>query len=188
MNTSRQLGGALGLAVLTSLAVLYTDHLTSSDYRAPILALNDGFRLAFLLAAGLAAAGALVAFRFIPRNAAAPPSAPPGVQANPEARPPLRPLPGASTRGSEGARRPPSVHLVQAPERGVSGRGEAASAAGPHERWVAPGRQQAGGFGRRPAARPVARVVLSAADGRGWALAPGSLTVSTIAGESGRAP
>src|SRR5205807_5174661 len=55
VNTSRQMGGALGLAVLTSLAVLYTHHLVSADYLAPILALNDGFRLAFLLGAGLAA-------------------------------------------------------------------------------------------------------------------------------------
>src|ERR1700730_8704184 len=68
VNTSRQMGAALGLAVLTSLAVLYTHHVASVDYLAPILALNDGFRLAFLLGAGLAAAGALVAFRFIPRT------------------------------------------------------------------------------------------------------------------------
>src|ERR1700694_78657 len=80
VNTSRQMGGALGLAVLTSLAVLYTNPLTSVEYRAPILALDDGFRLAFLLGAGLAAAGALVAFRVIPRTPPAPgppPSAPP---------------------------------------------------------------------------------------------------------------
>jgi EmrB/QacA subfamily drug resistance transporter len=190
VNTSRQLGGALGLAVLSSLAVLYTDHLTTSDYRAPILALNDGFRLAFLLAAGLAAAGALVAFKLIPRNAApvTPPSAAAGVEDDAEARPPLRPLPGASTRGSEGAQQPPAVHLVRAPGREVSPWGEAASAAVSRERWVASGKGPAGGFGRRPAARPVARVVLSAADGLGWALAPGSLTVSTIPGDSGRAP
>ena len=61
VNTSRQMGGALGLAVLASLAVLYTNHLTSADYRAPILALTDGFRLAFLLGAGFAATGAVVA-------------------------------------------------------------------------------------------------------------------------------
>ena len=67
VNTSRQMGGALGLAILASLAVLYTSHLTNVDYRAPIVALTDGFRLAFLLGAGFAATGAIVAFRFIPR-------------------------------------------------------------------------------------------------------------------------
>jgi MFS family permease len=67
VNTSRQMGGALGLAILTSLAVLYTDHLTSADYSAPILALNDGYRLAFAIGAVFAGIGALVAFRFIPR-------------------------------------------------------------------------------------------------------------------------
>jgi MFS family permease len=186
VNTSRQLGGALGLAVLTSLAVLYTDHLTTSDYQAPIVALNDGFRLAFLLAAALAAAGALVAFRLIPRGAAAvaPPSVA-AVQENPDARAALRPLPGASTLVAKGGE-PHSIRLVERPVRDVSGRGRHAGAAASRERSRAPGEKHAGDRGRRPATRPVARVVLSAADGRGWALAPGSLTVSTIAGESGR--
>jgi EmrB/QacA subfamily drug resistance transporter len=67
VNTSRQMGGALGLAILASLAALYTSHLTNVDYRAPIVALTDGFRLAFLLGAGFAATGAIVAFTFIPR-------------------------------------------------------------------------------------------------------------------------
>jgi EmrB/QacA subfamily drug resistance transporter len=67
VNTSRQIGGALGLAILTSLAALYTSHLTNADFRAPILALTDGFRLAFLIGAGFAATGAVMAARFIPR-------------------------------------------------------------------------------------------------------------------------
>jgi hypothetical protein len=67
VNTSRQIGGALGLAILTSLAALYTSHLSNADFRAPNLALTDGFRLAFLIGAGFAATGAIVAFRFIPR-------------------------------------------------------------------------------------------------------------------------
>jgi MFS family permease len=66
VNTSRQMGGALGLAVLTSLAALYTSHLTHASLRAPILALTDGFRLAFALGAGFAALAALAAFRLIP--------------------------------------------------------------------------------------------------------------------------
>jgi len=82
VNTSRQMGGALGLAILASLAVLYTGHLTNVDYRAPILALTDGFRLAYLLGAGFAAVGALIAFRFIPRTVR-----PPGPRPAPAQRP-----------------------------------------------------------------------------------------------------
>ena len=67
VNTSRQMGGALGLAILTSLAALYAKHLQSADFRAPILALDDGFRLAYLIGAAFAAAGAVVALRFLPR-------------------------------------------------------------------------------------------------------------------------
>lgn len=67
VNTSRQMGGALGLAALTSLAFQYTTHLVDVDYRAPLLALDDGFRLAFLLASAFAFIGALAAFRLIPR-------------------------------------------------------------------------------------------------------------------------
>jgi EmrB/QacA subfamily drug resistance transporter len=74
VNTSRQVGGALGLAVLTSLAALYTKHLQSADFRAPILALDDGFRLAYLIGAVLAAAGAIVALRFMPRTPRAAPA------------------------------------------------------------------------------------------------------------------
>jgi EmrB/QacA subfamily drug resistance transporter len=193
VNTSRQMGGALGLAILTSLAVLYTDHLTTSDYRAPIVALNDGFRLAFLLAAGLAAAGALVAFRFIPRTVA--PAAPPPAPAEdpPEPEPgthrSLSALPGASTRGAGGGERP-AVRLVEVPEGVAEGeRGATVGAGTRHARSTAPGGEprRPGGVGRRPAARPLARVVLSGADGRRWALAPGSLTVSTGAPESGQA-
>jgi EmrB/QacA subfamily drug resistance transporter len=67
INTSRQMGGALGLAILTSLGAQYTAHLIEVDYRAPLLALDDGFRLAFLIAAAFAGIGAVAAFRLIPR-------------------------------------------------------------------------------------------------------------------------
>jgi len=67
VNTSRQIGGALGLAVLTSLAFQYTTHLVESDYRAPLLALDDGYRLAFLIASAFTFVGAIAAFRLIPR-------------------------------------------------------------------------------------------------------------------------
>jgi EmrB/QacA subfamily drug resistance transporter len=76
VGTSRQVGGALGLAILTSLAVTYTHHLETVDFRAPILALDDGFRLAYAIGAGFAAVGALVALRCLPRLPHAPAPAP----------------------------------------------------------------------------------------------------------------
>jgi len=61
VNTSFMMGGALGLAVLASLAALYTGTASASG-AGEIAALNDGYRLAFgvgavcaLVAAGLGA-------------------------------------------------------------------------------------------------------------------------------------
>jgi MFS family permease len=186
VNTSRQMGGALGLAILTSLAVLYTNHLTSADYTAPIVALDDGFQLAFLIAAGLAAAGAIVAFGFVPRtmHPAHQPLAPAADAGAGEAgvRPALVSLPGASTGAGVSAGDPPSVALMA-----VRGR---ASTAG---RGPRPGQTQAPasptpGRGRRPPSRPVARVVMSVSGAGQWGLARGSMTVATATDESaGRA-
>jgi EmrB/QacA subfamily drug resistance transporter len=71
VNTSRQVGGALGLAILTAIAASYSEHLVKADYRAPVAALTDGFRLAFLVGAGFAAAGAVVALWRMPAAAPA---------------------------------------------------------------------------------------------------------------------
>jgi EmrB/QacA subfamily drug resistance transporter len=57
LNTSRLLGGALGLAVLGTLAASHTQ----SAVGPPAAALSDGFQLAFLLGALLCLAGALAA-------------------------------------------------------------------------------------------------------------------------------
>jgi EmrB/QacA subfamily drug resistance transporter len=51
INTSQQIGGALGLAILTALA----DQRTQSTAEAGVGAINDGYRLALLVGAGLAA-------------------------------------------------------------------------------------------------------------------------------------
>ncbi|MGW4070523.1 MFS transporter [Nocardia grenadensis] len=61
LNSSRQLGGAIGLAVLTTVAAA----VTGGD-RSP-QALSDGYSTALLLGAALIAVGALVAGVLIPR-------------------------------------------------------------------------------------------------------------------------
>lgn len=62
LNSSRQLGGAIGLAVLTTVAAAVT-----GDERTP-QALSDGYSTALLLGAALIAVGAVVAGIVIPRT------------------------------------------------------------------------------------------------------------------------
>jgi EmrB/QacA subfamily drug resistance transporter len=188
VNTSRQIGGALGLAILTSLAALYTSHLTNVDFRAPILALNDGFRLAFLIGAGFAAVGALMSFRLIPRMvlpAGAAPAPPPGAAAGPDraatgdslATPPAPAI--LSKRGHvQGA-----TARARAPGNGNAAR---ASLPGPVEpdRPSAPDAldRRAGGGAGDPAASSIATVAFSVAGGGSWPWSTGSMTIR-LAGE-----
>ena len=58
LNTSRLVGGALGLAVLGTIAAEHTKSVTAATAAA---ALTDGYGLAFTVGAGFTAAGALVA-------------------------------------------------------------------------------------------------------------------------------
>jgi len=152
VNTSRQMGGALGLAILASLAVLYTGHLTNVDFRAPILAVTDGFRLAFLLGAGFAATGALVSFRLIP-GAVRPPGPPPA------------PVPSTGARGDTPAVTPRLAEVPTPPLAPVP-----AAQPAPEQPPRAPAR----------APRPVAAVVFSVAGGARWPLASGSMTVRMV--------
>jgi EmrB/QacA subfamily drug resistance transporter len=66
VNTSRQIGGGLGLAILVTLATQRSSHLIGTGALVP-QALTDGFRLAYLIGAGLAAAAALVTFTALPK-------------------------------------------------------------------------------------------------------------------------
>ncbi|HUZ56993.1 MAG TPA: MFS transporter [Streptosporangiaceae bacterium] len=70
VNTSRQAGGGLGIALLISFATSYTTHLIGHNKPVPD-ALTAGFRLAYLIAAGLAALAALLSFMML-RHAQAP--------------------------------------------------------------------------------------------------------------------
>jgi EmrB/QacA subfamily drug resistance transporter len=58
LNTSRLMGGALGLAVLGTIAANHTKGVTGVTHAA---ALTDGYGLAFAVGAGFTAAGAIVA-------------------------------------------------------------------------------------------------------------------------------
>ena len=59
VSTSQQVGGAIGLAVLASAAAMRTGAPATSS----VAALNDGYQLAFLIAAAIAAAGLALATR-----------------------------------------------------------------------------------------------------------------------------
>jgi hypothetical protein len=68
VNTARQIGGGIGLAVLISIATLRTSHLIGSGTGTE-QALTDGFRLGYLIAAGLCAVAAALTFTLIPSTA-----------------------------------------------------------------------------------------------------------------------
>jgi EmrB/QacA subfamily drug resistance transporter len=67
VNTSRLLGGALGLAVLTTLATSRTGAVLAHHHATMHTALTVGFHRAFVVAAGFALAGALIALIALPR-------------------------------------------------------------------------------------------------------------------------
>jgi hypothetical protein len=64
MNTSFMMGGALGLAVLTSVAASRTEKLEASGH-GPLAALTGGYHAAFLIGALFAAGAALVGGVFL---------------------------------------------------------------------------------------------------------------------------
>jgi MFS family permease len=70
VNTAFMMGGALGLAVLASLAASRTDRLLASGDGA-LAALNGGYHAAFLAGAVFAIAGAVIGGLFLPAEAPA---------------------------------------------------------------------------------------------------------------------
>jgi hypothetical protein len=73
INTSRQIGGSVGLAAVTTIAATATSHYAHS-HAAPAFsgpALTHGFQVAFYALVGLALAGAAIAAAFLePRQRA----------------------------------------------------------------------------------------------------------------------
>jgi hypothetical protein len=96
LNTSRQLGGALGLAVLATVASAATRH--EAAHGAASAALNIGYTRAFLVIAAVAAAGALTAVFLHPSAHVSFPSRgkPDRIQTN-RAQPPPRSLPATAS-------------------------------------------------------------------------------------------
>jgi fucose permease len=70
VNTTQQVGGALGLAVLATLATTRSDSLLEAG-ESTASALTEGYQLAFLIGAGLVAAGIAVAVTVLRPEAAA---------------------------------------------------------------------------------------------------------------------
>ena len=71
VNTSRQVGGGLGLAVLLSIATQHTAALIG-DGNGVDQSLTDGFSLAYIIAACLVAVAAVLAFTLVPGAEEAP--------------------------------------------------------------------------------------------------------------------
>src|SRR5262249_37812122 len=62
INTTQQVGGAIGVAVATTLATTYTSHYVSAHGVSPFsgAALTHGFQIAFYVLAAVGAAGAVL--------------------------------------------------------------------------------------------------------------------------------
>jgi hypothetical protein len=73
VNTAFMMGGALGLAILASLAASRTGGLLAAGAAQPV-ALVGGYQAAFLAGAGFAALAALLGAALLPRPPAAQPS------------------------------------------------------------------------------------------------------------------
>ena len=61
INTSQQVGGALGLAILSAIATARTNHVIAGGGHSQGFALTAGFQTAFLVGAGFALLAALLA-------------------------------------------------------------------------------------------------------------------------------
>ena len=64
INTSQQIGGAVGIAILSTIAVTRTDDALATG-TAPPIALTDGFQAAFWAGAAIAFLGVLVSLFLI---------------------------------------------------------------------------------------------------------------------------
>jgi MFS family permease len=106
VDSSFNIGSALGIAILTTVAVTRTDDLLAGGDQSvdPAFAMTEGFQTAFLVAVGIAAFGALLAvLLFARRDEAAAPAI--------EATRPVAPCPGQAT----------ALPALEAPSAGPQG-------------------------------------------------------------------
>jgi EmrB/QacA subfamily drug resistance transporter len=71
INTSQQIGGALGVAILSTIATSTTDDAVAAGDSVPV-ALTDGFEAAFIAGTGIALVGILVSLFIVRREDLAP--------------------------------------------------------------------------------------------------------------------
>ncbi len=83
INTSQQIGGALGIAILSSVAVAHTSSAARAGDPAPV-ALTAGFHAAFWVGAAVAAAGVLASIILVRKNELA---GSPALEGEPESEP-----------------------------------------------------------------------------------------------------
>ena len=67
VNTTQQVGGALGVAVLSTLAITRSEELLAGGTAAPV-AMTEGFQMALVAGAGFAVAGALAVLALVRRS------------------------------------------------------------------------------------------------------------------------
>ena len=83
LNTSQQVGGAIGVAAIAAIATARTENVIAAGERLPAIALTEGYRTGYLVAAAVALLGAIVVAALLPRRTEEPASA----RVEPEAQP-----------------------------------------------------------------------------------------------------
>jgi EmrB/QacA subfamily drug resistance transporter len=71
LNTSQQVGGAIGIAAIAAIATTRTDSVIAAGERVPAVALTEGFQTGYLVAAAVALVAALAVTVLLPRRAKA---------------------------------------------------------------------------------------------------------------------
>ena len=72
LNTSQQVGGAIGIAAIAAIATARTDDVVAAGERVAAVALTEGYQTGYLVAAGVALAAAIVVAALLPRTSAVP--------------------------------------------------------------------------------------------------------------------
>ena len=71
LNTSQQVGGAIGIAAIAAIATARTDDVIAAGESVIPVALTEGYQTGYLVAAGVALAAAVVVALLLPRHNAA---------------------------------------------------------------------------------------------------------------------